>query len=83
MGLDIGGFIDLDNYAIFLKDFYRRCIWWELKFAWVPHQCLITRKTIWLEFAYRGTARSRLDWEFRYDYHWHKKKEHIIWQLKQ
>ena len=63
--------------------FIDRCLGWELKFAWFPEKCHITEKKIWLKYAYRGTAMYRTgDITFAYEYRWHDKIEHIIWQLK-
>jgi len=36
--------------------FYARCLGAQLKFAWLPKQCSISGKLIWLKFAYRLTA---------------------------
>jgi hypothetical protein len=30
---------------------------WSLEFAWIPHTCNVSKKRIWLEYAYRGTRR--------------------------
>lgn len=36
-------------------DFKDRAVWY-VKFAWIPKRCAISKKLIWLEKAYKGTA---------------------------
>ena len=56
---------------------------WELKFAFLPKRCAITKRLIWLEYAYCGTALWRSgDWDFVREVYWHSKDEHLIWELK-
>jgi hypothetical protein len=62
--------------------FNARCLGWELAFAWLPHRCHLTRRWIWFEYAYVGTAMHRADTMFFYEHRWHHKYEHLIWALK-
>lgn len=62
--------------------FYRRCVGWELKFAWLPHRCYITGKFIWLKYAYKGMSILTGPGDSIIDYRWHDKLEHLMWKLK-
>ena len=62
--------------------FYSRCVGWELKFAWLPRRCERSKRLIWLELAYRGTACHQCDVTFFYEHRWHSTIEHIVWELK-
>lgn len=62
--------------------FHSKCLGWELEFAWRPHVCELTNRKIWLEYAYMGCALFRTGDNFDFEYRWHDKNEHIIWQLK-
>ena len=66
----------------FRQLFYNRARW-SLKFCWLPKRCLISNKRIWLKFAYQGQAVWHGPGDPAFEYHWHDKVEHIIWQLKQ
>ena len=62
--------------------FYRIASWTK-DFAWVPHRCNLTKKYIWLEYAYRGMAIYRAgDFDSVTEYQWHNYDEHIIWELQ-
>ena len=62
--------------------FYRTALWTK-KFAWVPHRCNLTKKFIWLENAYKGTAEYRSgDIDSVCEHRWHNYDEHIIWELQ-
>ena len=62
--------------------FYRNCVGWQLKFAWLPKQCLISGRRVWLEFAYRGTSILTGPGEPIIEQGWHSKAEHLIYKLK-
>ena len=64
-------------------DFYRnRYLGAELKFAWLPKTCNLSGKRIWFVKAYRLTAMWTGPGESIFEYRWHDKNAHIIWQLK-
>ncbi len=62
--------------------FYRLCVGWQLKFAWFPRRCYITKRIIWLERAYRGTGILTGPGEPIIEHRWHDKMEHLIWKIK-
>ena len=62
--------------------FYRRCLGWQLKFALWPRRCDLTKKLIWFNFGYRGTAVLTGPGDDIVEQRWHDKHEHIIWRLK-
>ena len=53
----------------------------ELKFAWLPETCHLTGKRIWLKYAYRMTRIITGPGESIFEYRWHDKNAHIIWEL--
>jgi hypothetical protein len=61
--------------------FYNRAQW-SLKFALIPHRCDITKKLIWLEYAYCGRAIWTGPGDDAVETRWHSKHEHLIFQLK-
>jgi len=61
--------------------FYTRAQW-SLKFALVPRRCDITKKLIWLEYAYCGRAVWTGPGDDAVETRWHSKHEHLIFQLK-
>ena len=70
------------SHEIVLYHFYINANW-ELKFAFLPKRCVLTKKLIWLKYAYRGTAIWRSgDYDFVQEINWHDKDEHIMWELK-
>jgi len=63
--------------------FHSKCLGWEYRFAWLPHRCEISRRLIWLERAYRGTALFRSgDIDTIAEHRWHTSTHHLIWILK-
>lgn len=71
------------NADLYFEDwFYRRCVGWELSFAWLPHRCYITNRLIWLEYAYRGMSILTGPGDDIVEYRWHDKMEHLIFKLK-
>ena len=62
--------------------FYKKCLGWEFKFAFLPKRCNITGKKIWLEYGYRGEAWFRFGDHMDREVRWHNKIEHIVWKLK-
>lgn len=61
--------------------FNDRAIWaWE--FAWLPHRCELSKKLIWLKYAYRGEARLG-DYMDPRDIRWRTNEEHILKLIKQ
>ena len=61
--------------------FYYKMATWTAKFAWWPHRCELTKRIIWLQYAYRGCVRWSDGWATP-DYRWHDRHEHLIWTLK-
>jgi hypothetical protein len=76
--------IDKMTAELYFQDwFYRRCVGWELKFLLWPRKCYLSGRTMWLEFAYRGTSVLTGPGDSIIDYRWHDKAEHLIFKLKQ
>jgi len=63
--------------------FYRWSLGAELKFAWLPQTCYISKKRIWLKYGYRMTRLITGPGDTIFEHRWHDKLEHIIWKLKQ
>jgi hypothetical protein len=75
-------FLDSIGYTA-SEVFYRNAyLGAELKFAWLPKKCILTRKRIWLKNAYRLTAMWTGPGPLVYETKWHDKNAHIIWLLK-
>lgn len=57
---------------------------WIKKFSWLPRRCEITKKIIWLKYAYCGTT-TKYDFSnmsgFE-DKRWHNSNAHLIWVIK-
>jgi hypothetical protein len=63
--------------------YFYRIATWTKEFAWLPHRCMLTKKYIWLEYAYRGKAVYLVeDRVVINEYKWHDYDEHIIWELQ-
>ena len=77
------------SHKVMKEEFYNRCRGWELKFAFLPKQCLRSGKKIWLKYGYRGIALwpcpGDPTWPWPGDStpetQWHNKDEHIVWLL--
>ena len=63
------------------EDFKNRALWY-VKFAWLPKRCWISRRWIWLEKAYHGTAMWTGPGEPIFEYHWVNKDEYLVAKLK-
>lgn len=61
--------------------FYDRCSA-DLKFAWLPKRCAISKKQIWFKYAYKLTVMYTGPGDPVYEYRWHNKNEHLLWELK-
>ena len=61
--------------------FYNRAQW-SMNFAILPHKCDISKKIIWLQYAYRGRAIWTGLGFAAIETRWHSKLEHVIFQLK-
>jgi hypothetical protein len=62
--------------------FYNRAVW-QLKFVYWPRRCNLSRRWIWpLSRAYQGTAIWTGPGTPAIEVQWHKRHEHLIWQLK-
>ncbi len=55
---------------------------WSMKFAMLPHRCSITKKIIWLQYAYRGVATWTGPGDDAVEVRWHDRHEHLISTLK-
>ena len=62
--------------------FNARCLGWSYEFAWRPHRCHISRRWLWLRYAYVGSAAHRKGDDLYFEHRWHEKHEHLIWALK-
>ena len=62
--------------------FNSHCIDTKLKFVFLPKQCHISKKVLWLEFAYRKTAMWTGPGDPIFEHRWYSKLEYIIEQLK-
>jgi hypothetical protein len=63
--------------------FKQRTVGKQLKFTLIPRLCHITKRRIWLEFAYCVTAMYRSgDINFSYEHRWYNKDEYLIARLK-
>lgn len=74
MGFDPGQ-IDYDH-------FYSRCLGAQLKFAWLPQQCSISGKRVWLTYAYKLTAMYTGPGTTVFEHRWHDKHDHMLWKIK-
>lgn len=55
----------------------------EFKFTLYPRRCYITKRIMWLEYAYCVTAMYRTDdINFSYEHRWYNKDEYLIARLK-
>lgn len=70
----------LDN-RMSLMYFYHRAQW-NIEFLWVPRRCKLSRKFLWLCWAYRGTVMWTGPGEPHYESIWHERNKHLIWILK-
>ena len=61
--------------------FYGRAQW-SMNFAILPHRCNITKKIIWLQYAYCGVATWTGPGDNAVEIRWHDRHEHLIWVLK-
>lgn len=55
---------------------------WEYKFAWLPHTCLFTGRTIWFKHGYVGTAMYTGPGTPVYESRWLSKEEFVLSKLK-
>jgi len=62
---------------------FKRCVMGrQLKFTLIPRLCHITKRRIWLEFAYCVTAMYTGPETPVYDHRWYTKDEYLIARLK-
>jgi len=67
---------------------FKRCIKGrKLKFTLLPRRCYITKRIIWLEFAYCLTAGYRArahfgDSIYVYEHRWYDKDEYLVARLR-
>jgi hypothetical protein len=55
---------------------------WKYKFIIRPRQCEISKKTIWLEFAYKGTRTITGPGTPVFEYKWLTKEQYLLAALK-
>jgi hypothetical protein len=55
---------------------------WEYKFILWPRQCEVSKKHIWLEYAYKGTRTITGPGEPVFEYRWLTKEEFVVAGLK-
>lgn len=53
---------------------------WQMRFVLWPRRCRISKRRLWLEFAYYGHKQNYYKPETWYA--WHAADEHLIWRLK-
>lgn len=59
------------------------CISMEYKFVFWPKRCHISRKVLWLEYAYKKTAMFTGPGDPIFEYRWYDRDEYVMDQLKQ
>lgn len=62
--------------------FDKHSIGTKYKFVFWPKQCHISKKVLWLEFAYRKTAMYTGPGDPIFEHRWYSKLEYIIERLK-
>jgi len=65
--------------------FYAKSIGAQLRFVWWPVTCTISKKRLWLTYAYRMTAITRGGYDMTqslFEHRWFEKNEYLIWKLK-
>jgi hypothetical protein len=62
--------------------FYHKAVW-RSKFICWPKRSAITRRWLWLEYVYEGTAMYHGPGEAVFEFRYHEPVEHLIWKLKQ
>jgi len=55
---------------------------WTMEFAWLPHRCDITKRIIWLQWAYCGRAVWTGLGDDAVETRWHDRHQHLIYTLK-
>jgi hypothetical protein len=62
--------------------FYHKAVW-RSKFICWPKRSAITRRWLWLQYVYEGTAMYHGPGEAVFEFRYHEPIEHLIWKLKQ
>jgi hypothetical protein len=70
----------LDNF--FDDSFKRLCIGWELSFCLWPKRCYYSKKLLWLELTYKGTAMITGPGEPLFYYRWVDRNEYLLQKIK-
>ena len=73
---------DWFNQATHDHEFNRHCVGTELKFSFIPRQCYVSGKKLWLTWAYRRTAMWTGPGDPIFEHRWYDKTEFIIERLK-
>jgi len=61
--------------------FYHKAVW-RSKFICWPKRSAITRRWLWLQYVYEGTAMYHGPGEAVFEFRYHERIEHLIWSLK-
>lgn len=61
--------------------FYERASW-KLQFAWLPTRCDKSRKRIWLQRAYKGTAMYTGPGTPEFEHRWIDQKQFLLYKIK-
>ena len=71
-------------YQSFLSvdEFQTHCIGTTLEFTLFPKKCHISKKAIWLKFAYKQTAMWTGPGDPVFEHRWYDKTEFLVWNLK-
>jgi hypothetical protein len=66
-----------------MEQAFRKRAVWQLKFVYWPRRCSLSNRWIWpSSHAYQGTAIWHGPGEPAVEVQWHRRHEHLIWQLK-
>jgi hypothetical protein len=71
-------FSEMDEYHMDI--FYERAQWRKVFLCW-PRQCSLSGKTLWLQWAYLGTAMWTGPEDPVFEHRYHEKHNHLIWAL--
>ena len=71
--------IEIEYYGA--EEYFNRRAHWSYKFAWLPHKCELSGKTIWLKYGYKGECRIG-DYMDPVDVRWRSTNSHL-WKLIQ
>ena len=70
-----------EEYKKECDDRFNHKAFWTRRFAFLPHRCDITKKLIWLRFAFRGDRYYFCPADYIVESRWHTPKAHTYWAL--